>query len=235
MGSLFKFKNKQFAVVFTDNSVQVADGCTMIEEQLPEYKISRREICNFYYIEKIIKRLFRRSIPRFTRFFINEEIYVTVSPLTSVVDMAAMRDVFRSLTSKQHIKTIPFPVATFIGLKLTLKQVIIVDIDKNDCYISLLENCILKDFIETDITGSDISNAIKKIIKNNNNEKTKEIWFVGTNERISDISNSIAQLCDLQVHIADNRKTATIEGLRMIVDNPNIYWTSAQIDIQDLQ
>lgn len=238
MGSLFKFKNKQFAVVFTDNSVQVADGYIMIKEQLPEYKISRREICDFNSIEKIIKRLFRKFIPRFTRFFTNVEIYVTRNPLAAEVEMRALRDVFRILTSKQHIKTIPFPVATFIGLKLTPKQTIIVDVDKKDCYISLLENCIFKDFIETDISSNSISNAIKKIIKNDNDEKTKEIWFVGTNEKISDISNSIAQLSNLRVHIADNRKTATIEGLRMIMDNPDIlldFCTDSKFAIIDLK
>lgn len=222
MGSLFKFKNQQFAVVFTDKSVQVVDGCIMIEEQLPGNQIRLREICDCYFIEKIIRRLFRRFIPRFTRIFTKVEIYATRSPLTSEVDMIGLRGVFRSLTSKQYIKTVTFPVATYIGLKLTSEQTIIVDIDKKDSYISLFENCIFKDFIETDITSSSISNAIKRITKNDNDEKTKEIWFVGTNEKISDISNSIAQLSNLRIHIADNRKTATIEGLRMIMDNPDI-------------
>lgn len=103
-----------------------------------------------------------------------------------------------------------------------MKQAIIVDVDKKDCYISLFENCIFKVFIETDISSNSINNTIKKITKNDNDEKTKEIWFVGTNEKISDISNSIAQLSNLRIHIADNRKTTTIEGLRIIMDNPDI-------------
>lgn len=53
---------------------------------------------------------------------------------------------------------------------------------------------------------------------------------MGINEKISDISNSIAQLNNLRVHIADNRKTATIEGLRMIMDNPDILLDSSVID-----
>lgn len=230
MGSLFKFKNEQFAVVFTDESVQVTDGCIMIEEQLPGYQIRLREICDCYFIEKIIRGLFRIFIPRFIRFFTNVKIYATRSPLTTEVDMIGLRGVFSSLTSKQNIKTIPFPVATYIGLRLTSEQTIIVDVNKIDSYISLFENCIFKDFIETDITSSSISNAIKKIAKNNSAEKTKEIWFVGINEKISDISNSIAQLNNLRVHIADNRKTATIEGLRMIMDNPDILLDSSVID-----
>lgn len=230
MGSLFKFKNKQFAVVFTDESVQVTDGCIMIEEQLPGNQIRLREICDCYFIEKLIRRLFRIFIPRFTRFFTNVKIYATRSPLATEIDMIGLRGVFSSLTSKQYIKTIPFPVATHIGLKLTSEQTIIVDVNKIDSYISLFENCIFKDFIETDITSSSISNAIKKIAKNNSAEKTKEIWFVGVNEKISDISNSIAQLSNLRVHIADNRKTATIEGLRMIMDNPDILLDSSVID-----
>lgn len=219
MINFFNLKNKRFAVAFTDENIQVADDSILIEEPFPINSFSVREVALPDNAERFVRRLFHNTFPKHNRFFTDVEICVAINPLTSEIDLRGMRYIFKSLTS--NIKTVPFPIATFMGLGLTLKRVVIVDIDEKYCYISLLGNGMVKEFTEIEVTDYKVIDTIKQMIKNCKSENIKDVWFVGTNERISDISNSLTSFNDIRVHIAENRTTATIKGLKTIIDNSN--------------
>lgn len=212
--SIFPIKN--VAVYICDNYIQVFYGDKFYEKAFTGHLFEKRVVCNFCKEKKVINSLFRQIIPLKNRLIPSHNIYVAISPLSTEIEVLAMRDIFKAHRFVKNVQLVSSPIATFIGLQCQT-SIILVDIDVEYCYISLLINSKIEEAMEMEIDVLKIIQTIKSINDKYSSNNIKDLWLIGMHKDIIKFYNLLQETTNLNIHIPKAPTTATIMGLKAII------------------
>lgn len=214
----------KIAVVFQDSRIQIMYGKNIIEKVLPLKDGKERITCvrEILYCDEmalLIQQAFREILPTYTLIFGNVEVYATCSPLSGILEKRIITDSFSKVRCIKKVNLVEFPIATLAGLRLNnLKRYLLIDLDTDWCYISLIDNgkvVLFKDTYLCSIGG--ILRVVKNIIINSTNQ-IEQCWLIGGNVDIVDCYTKIRSI-GYPIQIMENPNYVTINGLTMLAEN----------------
>ena len=219
------FKRKKIAIVLLDRSIQVMYNGHYTEMQTPYSRFTEcREITDFEAVRQLIRQALKDILPASVFRFGNVEIYITCSPLAADIEKRAIVDACTLNRFRTKVHLVYFPLATAKWLQLCEnEQNITIELDKHNCYITLMQNGSISTFEEIRIILSDVAGMADDICKNLriifekcDNDIPLKLWMSGCNKDISAVHKLLQDLIEFSISIADQPNMATINGLKEI-------------------
>lgn len=202
---MFNFlRTKKIGVAVLDNRIQIIYNHRTTEYPFANKIFSHREVSKFEECEMFIRHIFKGLYPFLFRIFGNLEVYVTNNPLSGDLEIRALNDLFKTERCVRQIHLIDFPTAACIGLSLNDKsENILIDLDEDVCYISVLNYGTISRYKEVTTYNSRMENAISHRIKMLTDDKYREmnIWLIGDNENIVSIHCSLQKILKKKIHL----------------------------------